>query len=88
MDDKKISRVKIEFCEDIVAKFSEHFGGLSIQRGKKFIFLGMDVEMTNDGKVKIGMQEYINEEIEMFDEDISTPVASASCGNLTEIQEK
>ena len=47
----------------------------------------MDIDMTNDGKFNIGMQEYINEAIEIFDEDVSTPVASAAYVNLTNIQE-
>ena len=38
----------------------------------------MDTEITDDGKVKIGMKEYILEAIDMFGEDVPWPVTSAA----------
>ena len=64
----------------------ESFWGLSIQHGKKFFFIGIEMEMTNDGKLNIGMQEYTKEAIDMFDNDVSTSVASTEHGNLNKIK--
>ena len=44
------------------------------------------MEMTNDGKLNIGMQEYTKEAIDMFDNDVSTAVASTEHGNLNKIK--
>ena len=87
VDDNKLFIMKDEVWEYIIAKVAENCGELSIQCGKKTVFIGMDIEITDDGKVKIGMQEYIKETIECFDEDASTPVASASFRNFTKIKE-
>ena len=57
--------------EETVAEVLKNFGELIIQRGNKFTFLGMDIELTNGGKVKIGTKEYIQEVIKMFGQDIS-----------------
>ena len=58
-----------------------------MQCGKKLVFIGMDILITNNGKVRIGMWEYIKEVIEMFDEDVSTKLKSAVYGKLNMIQE-
>ena len=41
-----------------------------IQRGTKFTFLGIHIDQNDDGKMKIGMNRYIQEAINMFGEDI------------------
>ena len=58
-----------------------------MQCGKKLVFIGMDILITNNGKVRIGMWEYIKEVIDMFDEDVSTKLKYAVYGKLTMIQE-
>ena len=39
-------------------------------RGKKHTFVGMGIEITDDGRVKILMSDYISESIVSFGEDI------------------
>ena len=64
--------------EDIVEVVSNVFGKLIIQRGYKFTFLGIDIELTDNGKVKIVMKGYLLEVIDMFGGDVLQPVISAS----------
>ena len=45
---------------------SKRFGEMSIKRGNKFTFPGMDIKITYYGRVKIGMKEYIQGSIYMF----------------------
>ena len=49
----------------------KNFGKMSIHRGNKFTFTGMYIKINDDGKVKIVMNEYIQEYIYLFGEDIS-----------------
>ena len=47
----------------LIEEISKHFGELTVDRGKKHDFLGMDIEIK-DGKVHIGMKDQIAEAIE------------------------
>ena len=38
VDEKKVSHMKDEVCEEMFSKMTERFGELSIKHGKKFIF--------------------------------------------------
>ena len=44
-----------ELNEEIVAAVLENFGELSIHRGNKLTLFGMETNLTDYGKVKIGM---------------------------------
>ena len=39
----------------------ENFGNLTVSRGKKHKFLGMDMEFLADGKLSLFMKDYIEE---------------------------
>ena len=54
--DNKVSHVEENENKDIVETVSNNFGELSIYRGKKCTFLGMDIELTDNGMVKVGMK--------------------------------
>ena len=43
---------------------SEHFVNLTLSRGKKHKFLGMDIEFLADGKLSLLMKYYIEESID------------------------
>ena len=53
----------------VIKKISEYFGELSISRGNKHDFLGMDVEIKNK-KVYITMKKQIEEAISWYDDHI------------------
>ena len=48
--------------------------------------MDMEIEMNGNGKLKIGMQEYIKTYIDMSDEDVLKPVASEACGKWNKIK--
>ena len=83
--DNKVLHVKYYILDYIVYKVAKNSGRLSIKRGKKSVFLCMNIEMNDDVKINIGMKEYIKDSVEMFDEYFMTPVASEAHGNLTKI---
>ena len=55
----KFSRLEDKVNKEIVENISNHFGKPNVQRGKKFIFLSMGIELTDGGKVEIVTNEYI-----------------------------
>ena len=62
VDDNKISHVDEKVVTGVIQQISEHFGELTVSRGKRHDFLGMDIEIK-DGKVHIGMKDQVVEAI-------------------------
>ena len=69
----------------MIEKISEHFGNLTVSRGKKHKFLGMDIEFLADGKLSLFMKDYIEESIDLFGEKISTKVSSPAKKGLQNV---
>ena len=44
IDDIKVSQVVEKVNTNVIEKISEHFGNLTVSRGKKHKFLGMEIE--------------------------------------------
>ena len=63
MDDNKINHVDANVVTSIIRTLSDYFGDLTVSRGCKYDYLGMDIELR-DWKVYIGMKNQIQEDIE------------------------
>ena len=63
---------------------------MTINRGKKHVFLGMDISfhVNGDGTATIKMKEYIKEAISDFGEDITRNAATPAKRDLFEIDEE
>ena len=48
---------------DVIKEIAKHFGDLTVSRGKKHDYLGMDIELK-DGLVYIGMKKQLEEALE------------------------
>ena len=65
VDDTKISHKDPKVIDMIIKKIEDRFGKMTVQRGNKHTFIGMDIEIIKiGGKAKIMMKEYIEECIE------------------------
>ena len=53
VDYNKLSHFLDTVVTDILEKIKAHFGYLTIPRGNKHSFLGVDITMANNGKVKM-----------------------------------
>lgn len=74
VDNTKISHEDPSVVSNIIEIIEGYFGKMTVTRGKKHVFLGMDIEFLDDGKVgkvMISMIEYIKEIFEDFGEDLS-----------------
>jgi hypothetical protein len=86
----KDSKVNDQFDKWSHEKYGEH-GEVAIHRGKKHDYLGMEIDFSEKGKVKIGMTEYVESMLEVFPEKIkstNTAVTPASDGLFNEGQGK
>ena len=63
VDDNKISHVDKDVVTDIIGEISKHFGELTVTRGTKHDFLGMNIEIK-ERRVYISMKDQITEAIE------------------------
>ena len=62
VDDNKISHIDKEVVSSVINDISKHFGELTVSRGTKHDFLGMNIEIK-ERKVFIGMKNQIMEAI-------------------------
>ena len=60
----------------------EHFGSISVTRGNKFTYLGIDFDHSMKGEVGISMIPYLNDLLREFPENLGTPQASPAADYL------
>ena len=88
MDDLKISHVDANVVQGVVEAIEKEFGEMKKSYGKKHQYLGMDLDLSSKGEVKISMVPYILDAIETFGEDCSTPVGSPAAKYLLTVRPK
>jgi hypothetical protein len=82
----KDSKVNSQFDKWLQENYGEH-GKVAIHRGKIHDYLGMEIDFSEKGKVKIGMTKYVESMLEVFLEKIKstdTAVTPASDGLFNE----
>ena len=72
----KVLHVEEKVNKEIITEMSKNFVEMIVHIGNKFTLLGMEIELTDVGKVRISTKEYIQEAIDIFEEDISQPVTT------------
>jgi hypothetical protein len=69
----------------VIKKIEPHFGKMTVTRGTRHVFLGMDIVYEANGTVSIGMKDYILESIDDFPEELSEGAATPSRQTLFEV---
>ena len=87
VDNNKISHVYEGVLTSVIEEISKHFGELTVSRGKRHNFLGMDIEIK-DGKVHIGMKDQIAEAIEWGGSQSGKKPATPATSNLFDKSEE
>ena len=85
VDDLKISHVDLRVVNNIITKIEERYGKMTVTRGNKHVYVGMDIEYTQNGEAKICMKDYINEAIEAFPEDCTKLAKTPAGPHLFEV---
>ena len=84
-----MSHVDQQAVTDVISLMKSHFGELTVKRGKKHRFLGMNIEINKDRNIEIEMKEQLLEAISMFeqvnDSKVSEIVTTPACPRLREI---
>ena len=64
------------------------FGDMSVTKGQKHNFVGMNIELKNDGEVLIEMDDYIKECIQTFGESFNGGAKTPATTDLFENESK
>ena len=89
MDDLKSSHVDKRVNDEFLAHLNElygEFGEMKSTRGKIHDYLGMTLDFSVKGKVKIDMRKYVANMLESFREsfELTTTADTPAAGNLFE----
>ena len=88
VDDNKISHVDPKVVDWLIAEIEKKHDKMTVCRGNKHVFLGMDIEFLPLRRLKILMKGYIKEAIDDFGEDVSRPASSPAAKGLFIIDSK
>jgi Reverse transcriptase (RNA-dependent DNA polymerase) len=87
VDDTKISHADPAVVSQIIDQLEERFGKMTVTRGKKHVFLGMNVTYTPHGTAEIIMRDYLEEAIAESKLDVRRTASSPARRDLFEIDE-
>ena len=86
VDDNKISHADPEVVTSVINDISKHFGKLTVSRGKKHDYLGMNIELK-DRKVHIEMRHQLLEALEWGGKQKGRMPATSALSNLFDQKE-
>ena len=66
IDDLKISHKDEKVTEEVLLWLESVYGEIRTTRGKKHTYVGIDLDFSNDGEVKVNMRGYLEESLEEF----------------------
>ncbi|GFH56607.1 hypothetical protein CTEN210_13083 [Chaetoceros tenuissimus] len=70
VDDNIVGHMKEDVITGLLSRIEEEFPGLTIQRGKKLDFLGINLEFRDNGKLLMDTIEYLLGMVKDFEEEI------------------
>jgi hypothetical protein len=87
VDDNKISHIDPKVVSDVILKIEERFGKMTVTRGNKHSFLGMNFTFNKNFTVSISMKEYLKECISESKLNIAKAVSSPAKKDLFDIDD-
>ena len=72
VDDTKISHEDPKVVDKVIQQIEAKFGKMTVTRGKRHTFVGMDIEFQADGTVALSMEEYIKECVSLYEPQLKT----------------
>ena len=89
VDDLKVSHVEREVVLNVLQSIEERFSGeLTINTGRKHVYLGMDITFTGERTVQIKMKDYLVEAIDAFTDDINKNASTPAKKDLFAVDEE
>ena len=88
VDDLKISHKSEHVIDGVLDYLAGFYGKLSITRGNRHTYVGMDLHFPGNGTVEISMRHYLEEALEMFPSELTGNVNSPAADYLFEVNQK
>ena len=91
VDDLKISHVDTKVVTDVINTINAEFGKeapITINRGKVLEYLGMTLDYSTPGKVKIVMSDYIDKMLDGLPPDMDGTAATPAADHLFQVSEE
>ena len=89
VDDNKVSHEDPEIVTEVMDLMKRHFGDLTITRGNKHRFLGMNIALHPHQKIEIEMKDQLQKAIDMFEQndgkEVTEQVTSPATRRLREV---
>ena len=82
VDDTKISHEDSTVVDWVINKIEQKFGKMTVNRGSKHTFLGVDIEFMENGTVKLSMDDFVNKCIDIYGSEVKKAAATPATGNL------
>jgi hypothetical protein len=87
VEDLKVSHMDANEVTKIKKWLKGLYGNISVNRGQKHTYLGMQLEYTNDGKCLVNMTNYTNEIIDSFPEMITGSASTPAADHLFKVRD-
>ena len=88
VDDNKLSHIDDKVVTEVIDLTKDHFGDLTVTRGKMHNFLGMNIHINDEKNVEIEMKKQLEEAVEAFEiaegESVTESVTSPASRHLRE----
>ncbi len=88
VDDLKASHVDTNIVTEITEWLKSTYGDLKVNCGKKHKYLGMDLDFTLPGEVKISMIPYVQNILNKFLEEIGKSASNPAADHLFWVREE
>ena len=82
VDDNKVSHVDPKVVDEILKIMEKKFGKLTVTRGSKHTYLGMNINLRNDNRFEVDMRDQLEETIQLFGEEIVPIITSPAAKHL------
>ena len=87
VDNTKISHEDSTVVDWVIQQIEHNFGKMTVKRGKKHTFVGVDIEFSNDQTVKLSVNNFVEECISVYGSEVKKSAATPAKGNLFEDNE-
>jgi hypothetical protein len=87
VDDNKISHEDPEVVDEVIEIIRTIFKDVTVKRGNKHTFVGIDFEVNMDGTVSLDMVDSLKESIVAFGEPITKNVPTPASSDLFTVKE-
>ena len=88
VDDTKISYKDPGVVDEVMKELESKLGKMVVNRGKSHTFIGMDIEFIGGGNVKMTINEYIQERMEVYGNEQLKSRCTLGAHDLFEVDER